>query len=40
MSHKKNENDHTKLDQVVGGQLRHAAQRNLGYREQALKMYP
>ena len=40
MSHEKTGIDHAKLDQIVGDQLRYAAQRNLGYREQALKMYP
>ena len=40
MSAKKTEIDHAKLDQAVDNQLRHAAQRDLGYREQALKMYP
>ncbi|TJY59311.1 HNH nuclease family protein [Sinimarinibacterium sp. CAU 1509] len=40
MSPRKTEIDHAKLDRAVSDQLRHAAQRNLGYREQALKLYP
>ena len=40
MSGRKTEIDHAKLDRAVADQLRYAAQRNLGYREQALKLYP
>ncbi len=32
--------DHAKLDRVVAQARRDAEQRNLGYRERALKMYP
>ncbi len=40
MSSRKTGIDHARLDRAVAEQLRHAAQRNLGYREQALKLYP
>lgn len=40
MSARKTEIDHAKLDRAVADQLRHATQRNQGYREQALKLYP
>lgn len=32
--------NHAKVDQVVADARRAADQRNLGYREQAMKMYP
>ena len=32
--------DHAKLDRIVAQARRDAEQRNLGYRERALKMYP
>ena len=32
--------DHAKLDRIVADARRHAEQRDLGYRERALKMYP
>jgi 5-methylcytosine-specific restriction endonuclease McrA len=32
--------DHSRLDQVVADARRAAEQRELGYREQALKLYP
>lgn len=32
--------DNTKLDRIVADARRNAEQRNQGYREQALKMYP
>ena len=32
--------DHAKLDRIVADARRSAAQRELGYRERALKMYP
>jgi len=40
MAKTKNTIDNTKLDRVVADARRASAQRELGYREQALKMYP
>ena len=40
MSIKKTAIDHAKLDRVVADARRASDQRNLGYREQAMKMYP
>lgn len=34
------ENNQSKLDQIVADALRNKAQREQGYREQALKLYP
>jgi len=32
--------DHARVDRIVADAVRAADQRNLGYREQAMKMYP
>lgn len=40
MSLRKTTPDDARLDQVVANARRNAEQRNLGYRERALKMYP
>ena len=40
MSGKKPTLDHGRLDRIVADARRDAAQRELGYRERALKMYP
>ncbi|HEY1588851.1 MAG TPA: HNH endonuclease, partial [Rhodanobacter sp.] len=32
--------DHARLDRIVAEARRNAEQRELGYRERALKMYP